>query len=273
METFSPHADLDPFVECYWAWQASPAGGELDPLLPDAAPELIFHLATPPSALRQTGQWEPQPSAFLLCATLHSVRLSIEKPMAVFAIRFRPWGISRFTARSMAELVDREIAPEHVFASFGAELTDAIRSATDTAERIAIADSALKNALAEHAEKDELLRRLHRSAAGGYAKGRDIAASLGISERSLRRYWRDIVGMEQRKFVSLMRFHRALAMIDAGAPLSVVAAECGYADQPHLARDIKSISGLPASYLRKRLGTEIYQDMYANRPSAPWTGN
>ena len=273
METISPHATLSSFVECYWSWEVTTASGELDPILPDAAPELIFHLRTPPSVLRPTGRWEQQQRAFLLGASQRAVRLSIQAPMAVFAIRFRPWGVSRFTDRSMADLIDREIAPGQVFSSFGAKLADRIRSARDNAERVSISDSTLQNALADQSEKDELIRRLHSVAAGGYVRGRDIAASLGTSERSFRRLWHDMVGIEQRKFVSLMRFHRALAMIDAGTELSMVAAECGYADQPHLARDVKSISGLPALSLRKRLGADVYQDLYTNRPSAPWTGD
>lgn len=134
-----------------------------------------------------------------------------------------------------------------------------------------MADRTLRTALSDHSEKDELIRQLHGNASGGMASGREIAAALGVSERSFRRLWHDIAGLELRKFASLMRFHRALAMIDAGNELSVVAAECGYADQPHMARDVKRISGLPASLLRHRLGTETFRDLYSNRPSAPWT--
>lgn len=198
------------------------------------------------------------------------MRLTIDAPMAVFAIRFRPWGVSRFTDLSMAALVDRESPPEKVFPSFGADLVDRIRGASTTAERFVIADTILGDALADHSHKDSTIRKLHTIAAGGLASGREIAATLNISERSFRRLWRDTVGLEQRKFVSLMRFHRALAMIESGHDLAAVAAECGYADQAHLARDVKRVSGLPASMLRRRLGAETYQDLYAKRPFAPW---
>lgn len=272
MEQISPHATLEPFVECYWAWDIPAASGELDPILPDAAPELIFHLATPPKALRSSGRWEPQRESFLLCASQRAVRLVVESAMTVFAIRFRPWGVSRFTETSMASLVDREVAIEDLFASFGVDLHARIVNASDTAERVAVADAVLREALSDNTTRDETIRNLHRLAAGGLSKGRDIAMELGVSERTFRRQWHDIVGLEQRKFAALMRFHRALEMIDAGSELAEVASECGYSDQPHLARDFKSISGLPASLLRKRLGAEIYRKLYTNRPAAPWKG-
>lgn len=273
MKTISPDPALESFVECYWAWEIPAACGELDPLLPDAAPEMIFHLATPPRVLRSSGLWEQQRRAFLICASQRAVRLAVEAPMAVFVIRFRPWGASRFTARSMADLVDREIPPDEVFSSFGGDLCNWIHKASNTEERVAVVNATLQRALADQSKKDEFIRDLHRCAVGGVARGRDIAAALGVSERTFRRLWHEIVGLEQRKFFSLMRFHRALEMIDAGYDLSLVASECGYADQPHLARDFRRISGLPASMLRKRLGADVYRDLYANRPAAPWTGN
>lgn len=273
MQIFSPHPALEPFIECYWSWEVASASGELDPILPDAAPELIIHLGQPPKTFRSPGTWERQPDAFLLCASQHAIRLMVDSPMRMFAIRFRPWGVSRFTNRSMAELVDREIRLDDVFSFFNADLLTRIRCAHDTEERVAIVDSTLRSAMSDQAQKDELIRKVHRYAAGGTAKGQNIATILGISERTFRRQWHDIVGLELRKFTSLMRFHRALAMIDAGDNLSLVASECGYADQPHLAREVRRISGLPASLLRKRLGADVYQDLYANRPAAPWTAN
>ena len=170
----------------------------------------------------------------------------------------------------MAELLDREVALADVFPMFGEELNKQIQAAPDTAARVAISDDALRHALADNRVRDEPIRSLNKVVAGGAASGRDIASSLGVSERTLRRLWHQVVGLEHRKFVSLMRFHRALGMVDAGEELSFVAAECGYADQPHLARDFKNIAGLPASLLRKRLGADVYRDLYANRPAAPW---
>lgn len=270
MKKYSPNTDLEPFVECYWSWEMPSGAGELCPILPDAAPELIVHLSTPPFALRDTGQWEQQPVAFLLCASRRSVRLTVESPMEVFAIRFRPWGVSRFTERPMTELVDREVPLCDVFPSFARLLANRITQANSHSERVNAADASLLAALSELNAKDEFIRRLHDHAVGGFEKGRDLAAALDVSERTLRRRWQKTVGIEQRKFVSLMRFHRALGMIDAGEALADVAVDCGYTDQSHLARDIKSISGLPSSLLRPRLNSDTYQALYGNRPSAPW---
>ena len=70
--------------------------------------------------------------------------------------------------------------------------------------------------------------------------------------------------------MQLMRFHKALEMIDRGVNLKQVAADCGYSDQAHMARQIKAITGLPPSSLRRRLGKGVYRDLYTSRPGAPW---
>ena len=99
METITPHAELDSFVESYWAWEIPAASGELDPLLPDAAPELIFHLATPPKALRTSGLWEQQGNAFLLCASRAAVRLVVEAPMGLVCDSIQTLGSQSFHCR------------------------------------------------------------------------------------------------------------------------------------------------------------------------------
>jgi AraC-like DNA-binding protein len=170
----------------------------------------------------------------------------------------------------MADFIDREVLPEEVFGSLGGILFKEIQKASDDESRVGVVNTLLQRALHERGGQNDRLAKLLVSVDGGHAKGRDIAKSLCISERSFRRLWHDVVGIEQRKFASLMRFHRAVSMIDAGCQLAAIAQECGYSDQPHLARDIKMISGLPPSLLRKRLGADVYQDLYSDRPAAPW---
>lgn len=270
MRLFTPDSTLHPYIECYWSWQFEPTAPELDPILPDAAPEFIVHLGVVPESLQPSGIWKRQLSSFLYCAAHRSVRLRSEAPIDLFAVRFRPWGVSRFSDESMADLLDRPIPPAEVFGPMGDTLADAIGSAGDDATRVQGVDRILRDALREPDPRKDRLAALLNAVDGGRSSGRDIARALDLSERSFRRLWRDVVGIESRKFKALMRFHRAISKIDAGEDLASVAADCGYSDQPHLGREIKAISGLPPSLLRRRLGADVFQVLYANRPEAPW---
>lgn len=70
-----------------------------------------------------------------------------------------------------------------------------------------------------------------------------LAADLGLSERHLRRRLVDAVGYGPSTLVGVLRFQRAIRL-GRRAPFAEVAAEAGYADQAHLGREFRRLSGL-----------------------------
>ncbi len=77
-----------------------------------------------------------------------------------------------------------------------------------------------------------------------------IAAETGWSERTLHRYARRRFGYGTTTLTRILRFQRAAALIRADRPLADVAATTGYADQPHLSREVRRLSGCAPSELR-----------------------
>lgn len=72
-----------------------------------------------------------------------------------------------------------------------------------------------------------------------------VAKDLGVSERHLRRVFREVVGLSPKAFFKLTRFERALkaAMDGEDSNWSDIAAGAGYYDQAHLIADFRSITG------------------------------
>ncbi|WP_017537901.1 helix-turn-helix domain-containing protein [Nocardiopsis halophila] len=84
---------------------------------------------------------------------------------------------------------------------------------------------------------------------------RGAAEAAGVSERHLRRLLADATGLDPRALQRVMRLQRFLALADAAPGLRAadLAAQAGYADQPHLTREVRRMSGLtPAVLLRER---------------------
>ena len=52
----------------------------------------------------------------------------------------------------------------------------------------------------------------------------------------------------------VLRLRRALALARAGTPFATVAVRAGYADQAHLARDVKALTGVPLGVLTAKGG-------------------
>ncbi|MFE9933832.1 helix-turn-helix domain-containing protein [Streptomyces sp. NPDC005533] len=70
-----------------------------------------------------------------------------------------------------------------------------------------------------------------------------IAAAVGLGERQLRRRSLDAFGYGPRTLGRILRLRRALALADAGMSYADVACAAGYADQAHLAREVRALAG------------------------------
>lgn len=69
------------------------------------------------------------------------------------------------------------------------------------------------------------------------------AEALGWTERRLHRASLRWFGYGPKVLARIVRLQRALALARAGLPFARVAAEAGYADQPHLAREVRALTG------------------------------
>ena len=82
--------------------------------------------------------------------------------------------------------------------------------------------------------------------------GRDVvaaAAACGLSDRQLRRRSLDVFGYGPKMLARIFRMTRALELTRSGTPMAATAAEAGYADQAHMAREVKSLTGVPLTAL------------------------
>lgn len=88
--------------------------------------------------------------------------------------------------------------------------------------------------------------------------GPDLAAArvedagpLAVSERRLRRRFVQAVGYGPATYLRVSRFQRAVALAPHVPGLAALAAAAGYADQAHLSRECRALTGLtPRAYFR-----------------------
>ena len=81
----------------------------------------------------------------------------------------------------------------------------------------------------------------------------DVAAELEMSSRHIRRIMLADVGITPKAYQRVVRMQRFLQLAEEGTGLAVASAEAGYADQSHLTRDVRALSGVtPATLLDER---------------------
>jgi AraC-like DNA-binding protein len=72
-----------------------------------------------------------------------------------------------------------------------------------------------------------------------------IAESCGLSSRQLLRRCTTTFGYGPKLLTRVLRLQRALGLARGGMPFAEVSATAGYADQAHLARDVRALAGVP----------------------------
>ncbi len=85
-------------------------------------------------------------------------------------------------------------------------------------------------------------------------QGSSVAAAadaLGYSARQLQRRALPVFGYGPQHLGRVLRLGRVLAQADHGLPWAVIAQSTGFADQAHLARDVRSLAGASPTALRR----------------------
>jgi AraC-like DNA-binding protein len=170
-------------------------------------------------------------------------------------VRFRPAAGGLVLGLPLSELRDRRVPLEDVLswpaAGLGAALSPALSpaEAADRMLRVAgrlVADSVCDPAMTRAAA---LLR-------DPAARTEDVADQVGLSERQLRRRSHAAAGYGPKTLQRVLRFQRFVRLLDASPALpdlADAAARAGYADQPHLTRECRALSGhTPAALHRLR---------------------
>jgi AraC-like DNA-binding protein len=135
-------------------------------------------------------------------------------------------------------------------------------------ERFAALDRALLAALdrvdggrVPHPELDHAWRLVERS--HGTMRVADLADAVGWSRRRLSGRFVAEYGVTPKEAARVTRFDHSRRQVALGVPLAEAAMLSGYADQPHLTREWREISGYsPTEYLREEI--PFVQDRYAD---------
>lgn len=79
----------------------------------------------------------------------------------------------------------------------------------------------------------------------------DLSSELGWSRKRLWSRFTSQVGLTPKRAAELVRFDHAALRLAAGHSPARVAADCGYADQSHLHREVRAVAGLTPSAIAK----------------------
>ena len=165
-----------------------------------------------------------------------------------------------------AELAECSVGLEAVVGRAGRSLREELEGYATWAERFAAVERVVcglmsrqesgRDAVAEVGQAWRLIRR-----GGGRTSVAGVASDVGWSTRHLEHRFRSEFGITPKAAVRITRFERSVdAARDPRRRLADVAAECGYADQAHLAREWRDLAGVPPSRWRVEDDLAFVQD-------------
>ncbi|MEV6872169.1 helix-turn-helix domain-containing protein [Amycolatopsis sp. NPDC051128] len=151
-----------------------------------------------------------------------------------------------------ADLTGAVATLEEVWGRDAERTEERLRAAPTWDERFTIATDLLARRLAETPPRiePEVARVWHRTlAAGGRVRVDGLAEEVGWSRQRLWSRFRAQLGLTPKRAAGLIRFDHAAHLLAAGHPAVIVAALSGYADQSHLHREARTITGLTPATL------------------------
>jgi AraC-like DNA-binding protein len=215
-------------------WTSTPTAPGTGRVLPDGCMDLLWHegrlLVAGPDTRAHVTDGSPGPWA---------------------GVRFYPGTAPAFLGVPAHELRDRRVELTDLWpAGRVRRLAAWVHAAPDPAS--GLEEAALSRA-ADTGPPDPLLRRIVTA----LDAGRPVAATadaLGVGARRLHRRSLAAFGYGPKTLARVLRLQRALALARAGTSLAETAVRSGYADQAHLARDVRELAGATPGELLGRRG-------------------
>lgn len=242
----SPNPRLRSFVGDYVGYDISgvPAGTHLG--LPSGSLTFIVAIGQP------LQQYIPESDAVesfdVLLAGLHLWPTLIQHngAMTGIQINFTPFAPRAFFTTPAVEFAHHSVELRDIAAPIAAELHERVNAAPTWSKRFDAIDDVLLRAVHDDVgprpEVVESWRQIARSH-GGLPVAL-VADDVGWSRRHLNGQFRAEFGIGPKEAARVIRFDRARRIISAGSSsLAEVAAVCGYADQSHLNRDFRLLTG------------------------------
>jgi AraC-like DNA-binding protein len=224
------------------------AAGLVVPLIISFGTPFLIALGREPNAA------DRQPS---FAAGLHAGPVYIESDGGAECVQldFTPLGAYRFFGATVVDLAARMVDIADVLGEDGRRLRERLGATPTWQDRFDLMEDFVAER-ASHAPSPEIAfayRRLARSS--GAARITALAGEIGWSRKHLVDRFRSELGLPPKSIARMMRFHRACLLARDGTTTgwAGIAAESGYADQAHLAREFSVLAGETPTVWARRL--------------------
>lgn len=258
MRIISPREELRRYVRYYWVLKADEPFNVLT--FPIGCPQMIFHRKTP-LYIPELGSRQPR---FAISGQVNfPAHISSDGDTEMIVAVFCPHTIGMFVGVPPSAFYNKEIS--------GYDIDDArlgeVAAKVFDSQGAARAVSGLERWLLTKINPTMNLRRIEGAIATLMRRPsvsvNELAAEACLCKRQFERQFREHIGMNPKEYGRIVRFQKALRMMQLGLQdYAGVAYSVGYADQSHFIRDFRRFSGFTPKRLLQYQAP--YSDLYSN---------
>jgi AraC-like DNA-binding protein len=207
---------------------------------------MVFHYGSPSIFQKKDSSKYIEPNLIICGQQTSYYDLSLSGKTGMIMIVFRPHGVKSFFNFPITELLNENLSLQDLADNEAIELEDKLLNAPNNRQRIAHLENFLIRRLIHNNEFERVehaIKIIENSK--GQIKTQDIAHEVCLGIKQFERTFSKYVGINPKKFASIIRFQKVIQMNSKGKrSLSQIAVDNGYYDQSHFNHDFKSLTGL-----------------------------
>ncbi|MDB5518991.1 MAG: transcriptional regulator, AraC family [Tardiphaga sp.] len=174
-------------------------------------------------------------------------------------LRFRTGGLRPFLTGPVAQLTGRTVSTGIITGQTDARSEELVFGQNRHQDMIRAAEAIIEPRLPDPDPTVDVISSILAAARrqDGPRRAETLANDMGLNLRAMQRLFHDYVGVSPKWLLRRYRLQEAAWLLAQGGdvPLAALAADLGYFDQAHLARDFKCLFGCaPAQYRKTQSG-------------------
>jgi AraC-like DNA-binding protein len=251
----APPDHLRGHVVCFWRHGATEQPTTAH-VLPDGCVDVVWVDSQPPHV-----------AGPMTVPMTYAIGAGIE----ILAVRLRPGVAHRLLGVSAHELLDQDVPLHDLWPRHQAARWAAVTEQRDERAMLTALAAAIASRLPALETTDEFVRCAAAwLAAHPLGRLEEMGRLSGLSERQIRRRFNEAIGFGPKKLQRILRLQRLLWLAEqergSRLPLSRLAFAAGYADQPHMTRELQALTGLTPAKLLAGHRSSAVSDLFKTSP-------
>lgn len=199
------------------------------------------------------------PNSFLYGQITQFKDIFITNETTLIVVVFQPAGIKKLLGIPAYELLDEIISIEEILNINSSSIVDQFASSSTIQDKLNILNIFFTSIVIKSKNKKEqivnpVIDFILKNK--GVITNSQLIKFTGYTERHIERLFMDSIGLNPKKFANIIKLHSFLQQLkdkSNSSKLTEIAYSVGYADQSHLIKEFKKITGMTPSTYKNNL--------------------